>query len=465
MSNNVAVWSAANEVSIALNTMVSTYKTLRTIKKQESIILKERIRAFQTISKAKGKSLDNLGKEISCMNLQKQHNNFMDKYNGKRINVGIIGTGFIAKGLYYAISNSDHFQVPVIRSRRSPNSCLGFDTEIITNSNTKLIEESDIIVECSGDPVYATDIVKEALLSKKPVITMDAELQVTTGSYLSNLGTYFSEAEGDQPGCLAAMNREITQMGFRPIVYGNIKGFLNLYPEESEMRYWSKKQGLSIDQVTSFTDGTKVTIEQVLVANGLGADLAFGGMRGGQTVYDGFQEAALDMANYAAAHKIILSDYIMCKSKPTDGRRPPFPGVFIVAGHDDNQTSYLKYYKLGKGPFYILERPFHLCHLEILKTIYECLDDRKVLLNNGKAKYSVAAIAKRELKPGDIIRKGIGSFDVRGEAILRSQDTNHVPIGLLFNARVKKKIFPGQILHFDDIILPESEALNIWMNL
>ena len=53
MKSNLTVWTAAKEVSSALSTMVSTYKTLKTVKK-ESIILKEKIRAFQTIARARG---------------------------------------------------------------------------------------------------------------------------------------------------------------------------------------------------------------------------------------------------------------------------------------------------------------------------------------------------------------------------------------------------------------------------
>ena len=43
MSDKLTVWTAAKEVSTAVGTMVNTYKTLRTVKKQESIILKEKI--------------------------------------------------------------------------------------------------------------------------------------------------------------------------------------------------------------------------------------------------------------------------------------------------------------------------------------------------------------------------------------------------------------------------------------
>ena len=39
MSDKLTVWTAAKEVSTAVGTMVNTYKTLRTVKKQESIMV------------------------------------------------------------------------------------------------------------------------------------------------------------------------------------------------------------------------------------------------------------------------------------------------------------------------------------------------------------------------------------------------------------------------------------------
>ena len=104
----------------------------------------------------------------------------MDK---ERFKVGIIGTGFIATGLYHHIMQTKEFQVSVIRTKRKPEECTSFNTEVVTNSNQELIEKSDIVVECSGDPVYATPIVREVLKAGIKVVTMDSELQITTGSY------------------------------------------------------------------------------------------------------------------------------------------------------------------------------------------------------------------------------------------------------------------------------------------
>ena len=156
--------------------------------------------------------------------------------------------------------------------------------------------------------VYATNVLDQVLRASLPVITMDAELQVTTGPYLATLG-YITEAEGDQPGCLAALNEEVIQMGFRPLVYGNIKGYLNHTPSVDEMRYWAAKQGISLDKVTSFTDGTKVQIEQVLVANGLGAGITQSGLTG--VPADDVSSGAAILAAKATSLGYPISDFIL----------------------------------------------------------------------------------------------------------------------------------------------------------
>lgn len=377
-----------------------------------------------------------------------------------RINVGIIGTGFIATGLYYSIMQSSELQVTVIRSRRKAEECINLNKELITNSDQELIEKSDIVVECSGNPVYATPIVRKVMEAGIQVVTMDSELQITTGSYLKQIGkNLLTEAEGDQPGCLAALKKEALEMGFFPLVYGNIKGFLNYNPTMEDMKFWSKKNGISLNQVTSFTDGTKISIEQVLVANGLKADIAKGGMIGFKRTFETFENGAIELAKYADRNNVQISDFVMYRNKERH------PGVFLVCKHQKIQSAYLEYYKMGKGPFYILEKPFHLCHLEIIKTIKEMLHNKRPLLTNGiSPKYSVKMIAKIDIPVDTTINYGIGSFLLRGEPIEIKSDIEHVPAGLIFNVKTKKAIKAGQTIHFNDIILPESEAYKAWIN-
>ena len=106
---------------------------------------------------------------------------------------------------------------------------------------------------------------------------------------------------------------------------------------------------------------------------------------------------------------------------------------------------------------------FLFLFLEITKTIRRVLNEGGILLNNSQnPTISVAAIAKRPLARGYIIKRGIGSFDVRGIAVRIADNPEHVPIGLLANAVVTRRIESGQQISFSDVEIPESLALHAW---
>src|SRR5690554_1117632 len=194
----------------------------------------------------------------------------MDK---QRIKVAIAGTGCVGRGLALLLSNLPDFELTGILTRRKgPISDLLVNQALVTNNAHQVMEGTDVLVVSTGDVVYSTEIIRLAFSYKLPVVTMYADTQIVSGSWLAKQGR-LTEAEGDQPGCLAALKEEVTAMGFQPLVLGNIKGFLNQNPTMEEMSFWSKKQGFSLHSVTSFTDGTKLQTEQCLVANGLGADI------------------------------------------------------------------------------------------------------------------------------------------------------------------------------------------------
>lgn len=372
------------------------------------------------------------------------------------LRIGLIGSGFVSSGLVLLLNRYPNYQVTGVLTRRDPASAQGYPRpDLLTNTVDELIENADLIIECCGDVVYATAVLVRVLEAGLPVVTMDAELHVTTGSYLMTKG-FITEAEGDQPGSLAALKEECLLMGLDPLVYGNVKWFLNHHPSPEEMAYWSKKQGISLTQVTSFTDGTKVQIEQALVANGLGADILQDGLSGLES--EMLEDGAVELAALAENLGRPVSDYLRARKAP--------PGVFITGRHDQQQAPFLKYYKLGDGPYYTIVRPYHLCHLEIPKTIKRVISGGGALLTNSEhPRISVESIAKRPFKPGEVIKRAIGSFEIRGEAIKIVNKPHHVPIGLLRQAVVKEAIEPGQRITFSDVDLPDSAALQGWQEI
>jgi predicted homoserine dehydrogenase-like protein len=370
------------------------------------------------------------------------------------VRVGIVGTGYTARGLAHVLGRTPRLTVTSVLTRRPLDEVDGPWAGLLTHSTDRLIAQSDLIVITTGDPVHGTEVAAQALAARLPVVTMDAELQVTAGSYLASLGVVV-EAQGDQPGSLALLAHEATQMGLTPVVYGNIKGFLNHEPTPAEMAYWAERQGISLTQVTSFTDGTKLQIEQALVANGLGATIARRGLLGPRA--DSVPTGALQLAEASATLGAPISDYVL----PERGN----PGVFLVATYDEELAEFLRYYKvrLGDSPYVLLERPFHLCNLEVPLTVDRLLRGDQVPFNNGlRPRVGVAAVAKRPLAAGERIDTAIGGFQVRGEAVLIADEPDHVPIGLLAGATVERPVAPGETLRFAAMSVPESLALRAW---
>lgn len=350
------------------------------------------------------------------------------------------------------LSQSSDLEISKILTRRNRADVQHPFAGLLTHSLEELIRESDLVVECTGSVIDATQNVYDVLQCGIPVVTMNAELQVTTGSFLRSHG-YLTEAEGDQPGSLAALARNTLEMGFRPRVYGNIKGFLDHHPTLENMHYWSARNGISLTQVTSFTDGTKIQMEQALVANGLGASIAAEGMVGVRT--DSLSDAADILGKLAVEHDTVIADYVLSPRLPA--------GVFVVAEHDISQRAALRYLKMGDGPFYVILQPYHLCHLETPKTIRQVLKGYPPLLDNSaQPRFGVAAVAKRDLNVGDSIGLGIGSQHVRGVAVALADRPTAVPIGLLVDAVVIRPILKGEIITFGDVALPDSLAVRAY---
>jgi predicted homoserine dehydrogenase-like protein len=82
--------------------------------------------------------------------------------------------------------------------------------------------------------------------------------------------------------------------------------------------------------------------------------------------------------------------------------------------------SLLKYYKMGNGPYYVFYRPYHLCHIETAYAIGRMYFGGEPLLVPWKGRVSnIYAVAKKDLKPGDVLDEP-GMFTVYGEIALQS---------------------------------------------
>jgi predicted homoserine dehydrogenase-like protein len=314
----------------------------------------------------------------------------------------------------------------------------------------------DCVVEMNGDAIYAAPLVERTLKAGIPVVTTDCELQLVAGSALREFGTLV-EAEGDQPGSLAALSQNIRAMGFAPLVYGNVKKFLNPNPSRENMEFWAKKQGISLHQVTAFTDGTKVQIEQAVVANGLRATIARRGLLG--VPCERLADGAHTLADAAKALGMPIADYVLTADAPG--------AVFIVAEAPEGHRKALEYFKMGSGPYYLFTRPFHVGYFEVRKAISDVLERPGYFTfsNSSQPTVQVVAVPKRNIAAGDRVERAMGSFDFRGEAVRIADVPEGVPIALLANARFARGVQAGDTVTFADVELPSSRALELYQKM
>lgn len=376
--------------------------------------------------------------------------------NGPPIRVGVVGTGFISGLFARAAARTPDLRVTSILTRRPPGHEDGVPSpELLTRDRDEFLEQCDVVLECSGDVWHAAEVIESALERRLPVATLNSQFHVTVGSYFAGRGLV-SECEGDQPGSLAALKAEAVGMGFTPLAYVSMKGFLDPDPTPDSMRHWAEKQGISLPMVTSFTDGTKLDIEQVLVANGCGATIPPGGMVGPRL--DSVSEAAAALAEVADSEGEAVSDYVLSRALPH--------GIFVAARHDPEQAAALKYLKCGDGPVYAIVRPAIYAHLEAMRSIRVLVRERRVLLDNtARPRFSVGAVAKRDLSPGDCLPYGIGSFDVRGRVLRLAENPDHMPVGLIKDAIVRHPLKRGDLLMFDDLELADGLAKRAWQGI
>jgi len=372
---------------------------------------------------------------------------------GRRI--GVVGTGFVARHFVVELLRRPEWSLGGVLTRRSPNEVSGIPEAALTDSLDALLDSADIILECTGDIDHATAVADQVLAAGRPLVTLNPEFHVTTGSAFVGRGL-LTEAEGDQPGSLARLAEDAVTMGFAPLVYGNMKGFLNRLPTPEDMRYWAARQGLSLPMVTAFTDGTKLQIEQCLIGNFRRADIATEDLLG--PAVDTLDEAAKILGEAALRAGGPITDYALSAALPH--------GVFIVARHDDAQRAALRYLKLGDGPFYTLVQPNILVHLEAFKTLDRVAAGGAALLHNTEQPHlSVAAVAKRRLVPGERIERGCGSFDLRGICVRLADRPGHLPICLANDLHVRRTIEPGEVVELTDVDLPPSLALEHWQRI
>lgn len=399
---------------------------------------------------------------------------------GNPVKVGMIGAGFMGRGIANQIINSVPGMELVAISNRSIDSAKRAYTEAgiediqvvdsvgelesaiaqgkyVITEDAKLICQADgidAIIEVTGAIEFGAHVVMEAIAHRKHIIMMNAELDGTIGPilkvYADKAGVILSACDGDQPGVQMNLYRFVKSIGLTPLLCGNIKGLQDPYRNPTTQEGFAKRWGQKPYMVSSFADGSKISFEQAIVANATGMKVAKRGMLG----YDftGYVEDITNLYDLEQLQQLGgIVDYVV-------GAKPG-PGVYVLATHDDpKQRHYLNLYKLGEGPLYTFYTPYHLCHFEVpLSVARVVLFQDAVMAPLAGPLVDVVTTAKIDLKAGETL-DGIGFYMTYGQCensdIVQQQKL--LPMGLAEGCRLKRDVPKDQVLTYDDVELPEG---------
>ncbi len=394
----------------------------------------------------------------------------------KPIRVAIVGAGHTGKALLYQCGITPGIEcvaIADIKVDKAVAACSAFEREhrvvdnladlhdtiaggaIGVSEDGELLarcEAVDVLIESSSAVAGGGHFATVALENHIHVVMMNAESDLIFGPYLMSLaqknGVVYTTCDGDQPGVIKRLVDEVTLWGFELIMAGNIKGFLDRYANPTSIVPEADKRFLDYKMCTAYTDGTKLSVEMALVANALGLETDRPGMHGPKTkelleVFDHFDFDQISQGRGAVV------DYVLGSK--------PYGGVFVVAKSDHPfQQAMMNYFpsQMGKGPYYVFDRPYHLCHVESMQCVAEAFLDHEALLQpTAGFVTNVYAYAKRDLRKGESL-DGIGGYTCYGmiENCSENEVRGGLPVCLADEVTLKRGIAKDEKIFMEDIV-------------
>jgi predicted homoserine dehydrogenase-like protein len=398
------------------------------------------------------------------------------------IKVGMIGAGYMGQGMAAVIErNMVGMQVVAIANRTLENAerafadagvedygtvsdqaamddLLGRGGRAVTSDPLLLCRTPGIeaVIECTGEVEAGARVVTEAIDNGKHVLLVNAELDATVGPILKVMadraGVVVTNADGDEPSVAMNMFRFVKTIGYQPVLAGNVKGFLDHHRNPDTQKGFADAHGQRPFMVTSFADGTKLSLEATVLANATGFKVRQRGMEGRRLAH---VRDLIDLYDPKELREQGLVEYVLGAE--------PGSGAFVIGYNDDPMLMpYMSYFKLGDGPLYMFYRPFHLTHLEApLSVARAVLFGDATIAPQGGPVCEVATIAKRDLEAGDEL-DGIGGYSCYG-LIDNVEDTRRddvLPIGLAAGARLTRSVAQDQPVTYADVTMPEGRLVD-----
>ena len=317
----------------------------------------------------------------------------------------------------------------------------------------------DIVTDSTCSPAIGAEVANACIEQGKDVVLVNIEADVTVGHILkkkaSKAGVLYSVSSGDEPGCLIELVDFVQCMGHQIITIGKGKNNpLDPSATPDMVAESAKKADKDPVQVASYVDGSKTMFEMTCAANATGCRPMQRGMVGPEA----------DLSNVSEVFAL-----------EEDGGISKFPGnvdfvqgaamsggVFVTVRVDDTRIQAdLNYLKVGKGKYFTFFRPYHLWFLEAPISIAKAYLHKQVWLEPlDEPVADVMTIAKRDLKPGDVLER-FGGYTTYGvmELADEARKLNALPNGICPGAKGVKPVKAGDIVTWDNVQLDEQSTV------
>jgi predicted homoserine dehydrogenase-like protein len=396
--------------------------------------------------------------------------------DGKPVRVALCGAGYMGRGIaLQLLTGVRGMTVSAIANRTLPEAVRAYReagvTDVVTARSARDAEDAvragrpcvtedpahladaegiECFVECTGEIELGASMILRAIDRAKHVVLMNAELDATAGPILKaradRAGVVYTNTDGDEPGVAMNLVRFAETIGYRPVAAGNIKGMLDPYRTPETQREFAEKSGQKAKMITSFADGTKLGMELTVLANATGFRV---GRRGGHgpRCKDVSEVIGLFPPEQMLGGGLV--DYVLGAA--------PGTGAWVI-GHSDHpiKQQYMKYFKMGSGPFYCFYTPYHLPHIQISTTIARAVLFRDATVApQGGPRCEVLAVAKRDLKAGETL-DGIGGFTCYGVIDNAGPGISDrlLTMGQAEGCRVRRALAKDAPIAMDDVELP-----------
>jgi predicted homoserine dehydrogenase-like protein len=308
----------------------------------------------------------------------------------------------------------------------------------------------DVVIEATGHVEFGTRVCFDAIRNGKHVILIGAEVDATVGPilkrYADSSGVVFSYTDGDEPGVAMNMVRFLDSIGYRPVLLGQLKGFLDRYRNPDTQRDLAIRLGQNPAVLACFADGSKLALEAAIMGNATGFVPRVRGMKGYPCAH------VNDMLNEFSEEDFASEGYVEYALGAA-----PHTGAFVICHNDHpEKRKLMAYLKMGSGPLYLFYQPFHLPPWQVAHSVARAaLFGDATITPRGAPVCDTVSYAKRDLRAGERL-DGMGGFTCYGlvERYELCQRDHALPIAISLDCRVKRDIAKDQAISYEDVELP-----------